>query len=216
MEIQRYDGDHLELILDAVSADRREADLNSLDTVILNWGKKCAEATSCSVLVPGHLDQPTEWVARADDKVGELKKRVGFDLEFQPDAEIDVEEPPSDWEKKKSHLKDLIMLAAVDGLFDEKEQAIVLEIGQKMGLTERLINSIYNESVLNPDEIEPDSPMTEEEKLDHLTDLCRVILADGKIDDWESVLIFPMAVKMGFEARDVVRKLAEMAQQAQS
>ena len=107
----------------------------------------------------------------------------------------------------------LIMLAIVDGEFEGEEQRVILDIGTGLGLSERRVNSLYNECVLNPDQVDCVPAKDPKERLQHLVNLCRVMLADGKIVDWESVLIFPLAIKLGFDSEDVASILEELEDQ---
>lgn len=210
MEIQRYGDDHLEIILDAAGKDSQKKEIEALADVVRTWEEKCDTAKSCAVAIaPAEADEIVDLAKRT---VKSLNESSGISVKFlsEDKAETDESTDPQKMAEKKSHLKDLVMLAIVDGQFDEEEQKTIIEIGTKMGLTERKVNSIYNESILNPDQIPSVVPEDKEERLKHLANLCRVILADGTIAEWESVLIFPLAVKMGFVSDDVTRMLSKM------
>lgn len=213
MEIQRYGDDHLEITIDALTADGQKQEIEALDQVVRNWEDKCKTAESCAISLLGAPSQTAILLPVIEEKVNALdslhKINVSLDPEKLPEDESDTAEIEG-IDEKRSHLKDLIMLAIVDGQFDQDEQDTILQIGLKMGFTERRVNSLYNECVLNPDQIESISPNDPDEKLQYLTNLCRVILADGKIADWESVLIVPLAVKMGFDSDDVSKTLAKL------
>ncbi|MDF1751290.1 MAG: hypothetical protein P1U89_00795 [Verrucomicrobiales bacterium] len=207
MEIQRYGDDRLEIVLDATHPDELKQEIDALDTVIRTWREKCESAQSCSVSLAPTVAE--DLLKAAQEKVNSVDNAYGVSVDFLSEDKAEN----NDCEVtagKKSHLKDLMMLAIVDGEFNAAEQKTILDIGLKMGLSERIINSIYNESILNPDQIPSVVPQDEDEKMQHLADLCRVILADGTIADWESVLIFPLAVKMGFDANDVSKMLDQM------
>ena len=211
MEIQRYGNDRLEIILDASSEEGQKEEVNHLDQVVRTWMKKCQSAKSCIVSVGGISEnvQPL-----AEEAVRGLDSKLDLEIEFTAakGLEDEADESGSDEETatKRSHLKDLIMLAIVDGEFDGEEQQTVLEIGTGLGVSERRVNSLYNECVLNPDQVDSVPAKDPKERLQHLANLCRVMLADGKVVDWESVLIFPLAIKLGFDSDDVAGMLEEM------
>ncbi len=211
MEIQRRDTTHLEIILDARTLEGHKQEIADLDTVIRNWTDKCSDAETCTVILQGPPDQTAELskLARKGTDLLENAYEVAISFttrEFPSQGNEDSDSIKS----KKSHLKDLIMLAVVDGKFEPEEQQIIQDIGLKLGLTERQINSIYNECVLNPDAIESVAPTNPQDRLQHLADLCRIILADGELHDWESVLIFPLAARMGFDADDITKMLDDL------
>ena len=211
MEIQRHQKGHLDINLNAEYLEDQRQELESLEFVLRNWKKKDKDAKSCSVslcCLPKDAGELTPLVEEVVEELNE-NKDLGLSVEMKsveslrPSADASVA-------RDKSHLKDLITLAMVDGDFDEEEQKIVAEVGEMLGFSDSQIDSIYNECVLIPDLIEDVAPTTDEEKKQQLTNLCRLILADGVIDEWESVLIFPFAVKMGFEPKDVSKMLREM------
>lgn len=82
---------------------------------------------------------------------------------------------------KKSHLKNLVALAKIDGHFHEKERDFLYEIGIKYGLKPRQI-----EIILNSDkEFDLEIPEGHEQRLGLLYDTVCMMLADGVIDDAE-------------------------------
>lgn len=213
MEIQRYGADHLEVILDSGTSHGQKEEIEALDQIVGNWEEKCRTAETVSVSLLCDPELQSEILPLVEQKINSLDSLHNVTVTFNADPKHELEVlsiPKEELDVKRSHLKDLVMLAVVDGNFDEDEQSTILEIGKKMGFSERRVNSIYNESILNPDQIEAISPTDPEEKLQYLADLCRVILADGTIADWEKVLIFPMAVRMGFDAADVSGMLDKM------
>lgn len=186
-------------------------EVEGLETILRNWHKKSDAAKKCTVVVPAGEN---DFAGLVEKKVAELDESFGVAVTcesggpFDPDPSTHAE----GYAQKQSHLKDLILLASVDGRFDPEEEQMILDIGAKMGISARQVNSIYNQCVLNPDQIKSVVPETEAEKLRYLADLCRLILADGVIADWESVLIVPLAAKLGFDYRDVVDMLEEVNQ----
>jgi len=211
MEIQRRDTAHLEIVLDSRTLEGHKQEIADLDNVIRNWTDKCSDAETCSVILLSPPDQATELCKIAKRKIELLEKAYEVPITFaNRDFPSKGTGDVADTAAQKSHLKDLIMLAAIDGQFDPAEQQIILDIGLKMGLSERQINSVYNQSVLNPDAIESVAPKDPLKRRQQLADLCRVILADGELNDWESVLIFPLAAKMGFDAADITSMLDDL------
>lgn len=214
MEIQRYGSDRLEIILDAPTEEGQKKEINHLGQVVRAWMRKCHSAKSCIVSL-GKVSESVQ--PFAEETARSLDDELDLEIEFTAAKarEDDTDEPGSDEEasKMRSHLKDLIMLAIVDGEFDGEEQRVVLDIGTGLGLSERRVNSLYNECVLNPDQVDCVPANDPKERLEHLANLCRVMLADGKIADWESVLIFPLATKLGFDSNDISRMLEELGDQ---
>ncbi len=202
MEIQRHNDEHLEVILE------QSADLSALQAIAQNWMVKCESAKSIDYKVRASDDDSL--IASTKEKVTALDAEYSIQIQYA-DAPADSEgSGVEDFAQKRSHLSDLIMLATVDGQFDPEEDRTILEIGSQLGISERWVNSIYNECVLCPDYIDTAIPESAEERVNYLTDLCKVILADGTIADWESVLVVPLAAKMGFDAEDVSRKIDEL------
>lgn len=210
MEIQRHPKGHLEINLDAETLDNQKQEIAGLEYVLRNWKEKDKDAASCSVSLRCQSKDAGELTPVVESMIEKLNnEKLGISVDLKT-VESLTGKADADLAQKKSHLKDLITLAMVDGQFDAEEQKIIAEIGEKLGFSESQIDSIYNESVLIPHQIESVNPATKEEKMQQLTNLCRLILADGKVDDWEKVLIFPFAVRMGFEPKDVSKLLQEM------
>jgi hypothetical protein len=211
MEIQRRDTAHLEIVLDSRSLNGQKQAIADLDNVIRNWTDKCQDAETCAVILLSAPTDAAELGKLARKKIDLLEKAYEVPITLATrDFPMAGREEDAAINLKKSHLKDLIMLAAIDGQFVREEQLMILEIGLKMGLSERQINSIYNECVLNPEAIESISPSDPEKRLQQLGDLCRVILADGELHDWEAILIFPLAAKMGFAPEDIISRLDDL------
>ena len=210
MEIQRHPNGHLEVTLDAQDIEIQKQEIDGLEYVLRNWKDKSEEAKSCSVSLLCEASATGDLKPLVEDKVGELNKAFGIAVDLKKVDESSGTKIDPELNQKKSHLKDLITLAVVDGQFDEEEQKMIATIGDQLGFSESQIESIYNESILIPHQIESVVPDNEEEKMEQLVNLCRLILADGRIDDWESVLIFPFAVRMGFDPGDVSQLLKDM------
>lgn len=209
MEIQRQPNGLLEINLDAVTLESQKQELALLPELLGNWQHKADSAKSCSIKLTCESKHAGELKPLVEDAVDTLNDGFDFSVKLKEIASR-TEEIDPDFAQKKSHLKDLITLAIVDGQFDAEEQAVVFEVGEKMGFSKEQIDSVYNESVLIPEHIETINVADEDVRMQQLSNLCRLILADGKIDDWESVLIFPFAVRMGFEPADVSKMLQEM------
>jgi len=95
--------------------------------------------------------------------------------------------------EKKSHFKNLVMLACVDGDFDDNEKEFLINTGIRWGLTRGQVMSVLK----NPDGVKFVIPNDPEKRLAQLEDLVVMILADGVIEQVEVDFVQTLAVKMG-------------------
>ncbi len=105
--------------------------------------------------------------------------------------------------EKKSHFKNLIMLACVDGDFDDNEKDFLINTGIRWGLTRGQVMAVLK----NPDAVKFVVPNDPEHRLAQLEDLVVMILADGVIQQVEVDFVQTLAVKMGFRASDVEKMI---------
>ncbi len=97
---------------------------------------------------------------------------------------------------KKSHLANLVKLAAADGTIDDVEIDFLHKIGKKYGL-----KSIHVEMMLvNTEQIELYIPDDFDTRIDLLFDLVGMMLADGVIDEKEADFCEQLAAKYGYKA----------------
>lgn len=118
-----------------------------------------------------------------------------------------------DKKERLSKLRNLVMMAKADGVFDEKEKDLLSVIAMKYGLS---INEIQR-VLIKPDSIDFVPIETNREKVEHLYHLVLVMLWDGKVDDNELALCIDLAnVVLGFEinkASHLIKKCIEMIQE---
>ena len=96
-------------------------------------------------------------------------------------------------EKKLSHLKNLVFVAAADGHIDKSEQLFLSQVAQKFGISAEEFNAIMAE----PGKIQFTPPATEPEKIEQLRELIVMMLADGSIDKREVGICLDVAMAMG-------------------
>ena len=101
----------------------------------------------------------------------------------------------------KGHIKNLVLLAMVDGHVSDDELLLIHRIGRKIGLTFTQIGSIID----NPDELPVIPPASLEERYEHMVDMVHIIQSDGIIDHKEMILLGKFAVQIGFDSIDSAR-----------
>lgn len=94
----------------------------------------------------------------------------------------------------QSHLANLIAMAKADGVFDEKEKMVFVDIGKKLGLTPQQIQEYLTEPV----EVEFHCPKEQTRRYEQLYDLLRMLMADGQAHEKEIALLRKYAVQLGF------------------
>lgn len=104
----------------------------------------------------------------------------------------------------RSHMKNLIEMAAVDGNFDSIEYDLLKSIAQRNGISESQLESIRK----SPQGVEFVVPTEKQEKFDQLYDLVHMMSIDKNIHDEELKLCNLFAVKFGYK-RERVRELIE-------
>jgi len=100
----------------------------------------------------------------------------------------------------KSHMKNLIEMAAVDGHFDDVEYDLLKNIAKKNGISESQLKEIQDK----PHEIEFEVPKDSKEKFNQLFDLVHMMTIDKFIDREEVNLCLIIAGKFGYKKEKVV------------
>jgi len=95
----------------------------------------------------------------------------------------------------KSHMKNLIEMAMVDGHFDSTEKDLLDRIAKKYGVSTKQLDSIKD----NPDAIQFEVPKDEKMKFEQLYDLVNMMVADDYSDREELKLCGVFARKFGYE-----------------
>ncbi len=104
----------------------------------------------------------------------------------------------------KSHMKNLIEMAAVDGNFDPVEYELLKSIAKRNGISETQLQEIKD----NPQGVKHELPSTKEEKFSQLYDLVHMMSIDKNIHYEELRLCDLFAVKFGYK-REFVKELIE-------
>ena len=95
----------------------------------------------------------------------------------------------------KSHIKNLIEMAAADGNLDTLEFDLLKDIGNRNGISERQINDVRK----NPDAVAFLVPKDPREKFSQLFDLVRMMSIDKNVHQEEQKLCNLFAVKFGYK-----------------
>lgn len=93
---------------------------------------------------------------------------------------------------RRSHIKNLICVAMVDGHLDEGEWELLRSIAKIMGLTDDEIKSIKN----NPEMVSFVPPKKYEEKVEQIHDLVALMTIDGEINAKELELCKKISLKL--------------------
>lgn len=99
----------------------------------------------------------------------------------------------------KSHMKNLIEMAAVDGNFEAIEFDLLKTIAKRNGISESQLKDIRN----NPTGIKFEIPTDSKEKFKQLFDLVHMMSVDNAIHDEEAKLCVLFAIKFGYPRMNV-------------
>ena len=104
----------------------------------------------------------------------------------------------------KSHMKNLIEMAAVDGNFDPVEYELLKSIAKRNGISEIQLQEIKS----NLQGIKYELPKSKEEKFNQLYDLIHMMIIDKNIHIEEMSLCDLFAIKFGYK-RENIKELIE-------
>jgi uncharacterized tellurite resistance protein B-like protein len=107
----------------------------------------------------------------------------------------------------KSHMKNLIEMAAVDGSFDLIEYDLLTAIAKRNSISEGQLKEIRN----NPGDIKFEVPTDSKEKFGQLYDLVHMMSIDKSIHPEEMKLSEIFAIKFGY-SRNRVKELISTIQ----
>lgn len=107
----------------------------------------------------------------------------------------------------KSHMKNLIEMAAVDGNFDSMEYDLLKAIAKRNSISEGQLKEIRN----NPGSVTFEVPKDPKEKFNQLYDLVHMMSIDNSIHVEEMKLSHIFAIKFGYK-RDRVKELVDTIQ----
>ncbi|UII30647.1 TerB family tellurite resistance protein [Fulvivirga ulvae] len=94
----------------------------------------------------------------------------------------------------KSHMKNLIEMAAADGNFDEVEYQLLQRIAKRNGISNGQLKSIRN----NPDTVAFEVPEDKLERFSQLYDLVHMMIIDNEVHNEEKKLCNLFAIKFGY------------------
>lgn len=107
----------------------------------------------------------------------------------------------------RSHMKNLIEMAAIDGNFDLIEMDLLKKIAKRNNISESQLKSIHS----NPDHVEFTLPSDKREKFDQFYDLVHMMSIDNSVHSEEMKLCNLFATKFGY-ARDKAPELIKSIQ----
>jgi uncharacterized tellurite resistance protein B-like protein len=105
----------------------------------------------------------------------------------------------------KSHMKNLIEMAVIDGNFLEVELDLLKRIAKKNGISESQLNEIRK----NPNGVKFEVPKDETERFNQLYELVQMMSIDNEVHPEEAKLCNLFAIRLGYQ-RDQIRSLLEV------
>ena len=115
----------------------------------------------------------------------------------------------------KSHMKNLLEIAYVDGHFDDSENILLNKLAKKYNISGKQLEEIKQ----NPDTIKFEIPKKDKDKFEQLYDLVTMMLADEYVDSEEFKLCVIFAKKFGYKessAHEIVDTIAGNLKHGQS
>lgn len=107
----------------------------------------------------------------------------------------------------KSHMKNLIEMAAADGSFDDVEYKLLRDIAKRNNISDNQLKEIRN----NPSAVNFEIPQDRIEKFYQLYDLVNMMIVDKEIHKDEMKLCNLFAIKFGYK-REKVEELINTIQ----
>lgn len=115
----------------------------------------------------------------------------------------------------RSHMKNLIEMAAVDGNFDLVENDLLRKIAKRNNISESHLKEIHQ----NPEKVEFMVPQDKKEKFHQFYDLVHMMSIDKTIHEEEMKLCNLFAVKFGYpreKSGEMIRSIQMNIQNSQS
>lgn len=112
-----------------------------------------------------------------------------------------------DSKRKKSHLKNLVSLAKLDGHVSKEEFDFLLKVAARNGVHENDIRKMLDRTSA----ISVSKPENDNERFEIIYDLIEMVLADGIMEEAEIDFAIDLSVKLGFRpaiSGVLVRKIA--------
>ena len=104
----------------------------------------------------------------------------------------------------RSHMKNLIEMAAADGHFHDNEKELLKGIAKRNGISENQLEEIRK----NPGGVTFEVPKEERDKFQQLYDLVHMMSIDNQVHAEEQNLCNLFAIKFGYK-REVTKELIE-------
>lgn len=99
------------------------------------------------------------------------------------------------------HLKNLVIMASADGALSESEIALLVDRCGEMGLHEADLGKAVAYALSEQASLK--LPTAKGEQIAMLTDLVRIMAADGKLSEVEKRLFALAAAKMGIDRKEL-------------
>ena len=99
------------------------------------------------------------------------------------------------------HLKNLVIMASADGSLSESEITLLVDRCSEMGLVEADLGKAVAYALSDQSSLK--LPTEKSEQIAMLTDLVRIMAADGKLSEVEKRLFALAAAKMGIERKEL-------------
>lgn len=115
----------------------------------------------------------------------------------------------------RSHMRNLIEMAAADGNFDLLEYDLLKKIAKRNGISESQLKSIHD----NPSSIDFQLPLDVREKFNQFYDLVHMMSIDNTIHHEEMKLCNLFAIKFGYsreKANEIIRSIQSNIQNTQT
>jgi len=103
--------------------------------------------------------------------------------------------------KHLDHLKNLVIMASADGSLSEGEIALLVDRCSEMGLNDEDLGKAVSYAL--SDEASLRLPTEKNEQIAMLSDLVRIMAADGTLSEVEKRLFALAAAKMGIEKSEL-------------
>ncbi|HCW07582.1 MAG TPA: hypothetical protein DGG95_09500 [Cytophagales bacterium] len=115
----------------------------------------------------------------------------------------------------KSHMKNLIEMAAIDGHFDDVEYDLLKQIAKQNGVSESKLRHIRE----NPNEVKFELPADKKERFRQFYDLVHMMSVDNEIHPNEMSLCDLFAIKFGYpksSSKELIQAIRSNIQNGQS
>jgi uncharacterized tellurite resistance protein B-like protein len=115
----------------------------------------------------------------------------------------------------RSHMKNLIEMAAIDGNFDLVEYDLLKKIAKRNNITESQLKAIHD----NPSKIDFVLPTENREKFDQFYDLVHMMSIDNTVHQEEMKLCNLFAIKFGYsreKASEIIKTIQSNIQNNQT